>query len=99
VLVVSPSTQLPLSHDANIDANDFILAGFPLQAYLFAKLITVFAYTGKQLEWTTDHWALMFVILAIGIGVSFFILGWASNTVSYVSIQSPTQDLKSVAYH
>lgn len=27
----------------------------------------------------------MFTILAIGVGISYFALGWASNTVSYVS--------------
>ncbi|KAH8815279.1 P-loop containing nucleoside triphosphate hydrolase protein [Xylogone sp. PMI_703] len=57
-------------------------SGASLQAYLFSKLITSFTLTGNALKHSSDHWSLMFFILAIGIGISFFILGWASNTVA-----------------
>jgi ATP-binding cassette subfamily B (MDR/TAP) protein 1 len=65
--------------------NTTVLAGAPLQAYLFAKLITVFQYTGEQLSIKTAHLALMFFVLAIGVGYGYFALGWSSNKVSVVS--------------
>lgn len=57
-------------------------SSFPLQAYLFAKLVTVITYTGEALVHSSEHWSLMFVILALGIGASYFLLGWSSNTIS-----------------
>ncbi|RDW67692.1 ABC transporter transmembrane region-containing protein [Coleophoma cylindrospora] len=57
-------------------------AGFPVQAFLFAQLISVFQYTGTQLKDSASHWSLMFFILAICVGCAYFILGWSSNTIS-----------------
>lgn len=63
------------------------LAAFPIQAYLFAQLISVFNFYWWPwfLQYLTNWWCLMFTVLAIGVGVSYFILGWSANTVSYVS--------------
>jgi hypothetical protein len=63
----------------------FNTAGFPLQAYLFAHLISVFVLIGQALKDATSHWALMFVVLAICIGACYFILGFSSNAISVVS--------------
>ncbi|PVI03056.1 ABC transporter-like protein [Periconia macrospinosa] len=60
-------------------------AAFPLQAYLFANLISLFAFYGELLRAATNFWCLMTVILAIGVGLCHFVLGWACNTVSFVS--------------
>ncbi|KAF2281083.1 ABC transporter-like protein [Westerdykella ornata] len=60
-------------------------AAFPVQAYLFARLITLFAYSGDYLRDQTQFWCLMMVALAVGVGVCYFVLGWACNTVSFVS--------------
>ncbi|PQE20885.1 putative leptomycin B resistance pmd1 protein [Rutstroemia sp. NJR-2017a BBW] len=57
-------------------------ACYPLQAYIFAQLISVFQYTGAQLTAAANHWSLMFFILAIGAFVVWFGMGWASNTVA-----------------
>jgi ATP-binding cassette, subfamily B (MDR/TAP), member 1 len=69
-----------------------ITAAFPLQSYLFANLISVFNYWGEYLKNLTNFWCLMFFILAAGVGISYFILGWSSNTVSFVSVQFLTRD-------
>lgn len=61
-------------------------ASFPLHAFLFAKLISLFNLWGELLEVQTSYWCFMFTLLAIGVGISYYALGWSSNTVSFVSI-------------
>jgi hypothetical protein len=60
------------------------LAGWPIQSFLFAKIVTTFQLTGRALIKGSEHWALMFFILAIGIGIMYFVLGWLANTLSMV---------------
>ncbi|KAJ9636221.1 hypothetical protein H2199_007896 [Coniosporium tulheliwenetii] len=55
---------------------------YPLQAYLFAKIIDVFTLTGSELVNRGNFWAGMFGVLAVGVGVSYFVLGWSSYTIS-----------------
>ncbi|OGM40492.1 lipid A export ATP-binding/permease protein msbA [Aspergillus bombycis] len=57
-------------------------AAFPLQSWLFAKLIHVFQYTGQQLADAADFWALMFFILALGVALCYSIVGYSSNSLS-----------------
>jgi ABC-type multidrug transport system fused ATPase/permease subunit len=56
---------------------------FPISAYIFAHLIEVFQdLPGQQLLNDSAHWALMFFILALCIGTSYLIVGWAATTLS-----------------
>ncbi|QSZ33883.1 hypothetical protein DSL72_005457 [Monilinia vaccinii-corymbosi] len=57
-------------------------ASFPLHAFLFAKLISLFGLWGQILQDQTNYWCFMFTLLAIGVGMSYYALGWSSNTVS-----------------
>lgn len=63
----------------------YVIVAFPVYAYLFAKLIGLFSYTGQYLLDQTNFWCLMFTFLAIGVGICYFTLGWSSNTISFVS--------------
>jgi ABC-type sulfate/molybdate transport systems ATPase subunit len=63
------------------------IAAFPIQAYLYAELISLFGYYGEYLQHETQFWCLMTVALALGAAICYFILGWACNTVSFVSYQ------------
>ncbi|KAH8732060.1 ABC transporter-like protein [Phaeosphaeriaceae sp. PMI808] len=54
----------------------------PLQAYLFARLISVFSYWGEQLIISTSFLCLMLLAVALGVGLSYFALGWISNNAS-----------------
>lgn len=54
----------------------------PLLAYIFAQLINVFTLTGQALVDQGNHWSLMFFVLAIGVGLAYFIIGWAGCLVS-----------------
>lgn len=56
--------------------------GNPVQAYLFAHIINVVTEVGEALQKASNHWALMFFILALGTLVAYFILGWSSNEIS-----------------
>lgn len=58
------------------------LGAFPIQAYLFAQLITVVNLTGQALSNASSHWALMFFVLGLCIGFAYFCLGFSSNTVA-----------------
>lgn len=60
-------------------------ASFPLHAFLFAKLISLFNLWGQALQVQTNYWCFMFTLLAISVGFSYYALGWSSNTVSFVS--------------
>ncbi|KAI5865391.1 P-loop containing nucleoside triphosphate hydrolase protein [Durotheca rogersii] len=57
--------------------------GPPVQAYIFAALISSFALWGDVLISVTNFWCLMFVALAGASGVGYFCLGWASTVVSF----------------
>ncbi|GAB1198304.1 hypothetical protein APSETT444_007619 [Aspergillus pseudonomiae] len=58
------------------------IAAFPLQSWLFAKLIHVFQYTGQQLADAANFWALMFFILALGVAFCYSIVGYSANSLS-----------------
>jgi ATP-binding cassette subfamily B (MDR/TAP) protein 1 len=53
-----------------------------IQAYLFARLFTDFAYWGEYLRTSANFLCLMLVVVAAGVGLSYFALGWSANTVS-----------------
>lgn len=53
-------------------------SAFALQAWFFAKLITVFTYVGQQLLDARDKWSLMFFILAIANVFTYGGLAYAS---------------------
>ncbi|KAF9882260.1 ABC multidrug transporter mdr1 [Colletotrichum karsti] len=58
-------------------------ASTPVQAYLFAVLVSLFSYWGTFLRVIANHWCLMFVYLAAGVGVSHFLLGYATTTIGF----------------
>ncbi|KAL0942300.1 ABC transporter [Colletotrichum truncatum] len=58
-------------------------ASTPVQAYLFAVLVSLFSYWGTFLRVIANHWCIMFVYLAAGVGVSHFLLGWATTTIGF----------------
>ncbi|KFY45703.1 hypothetical protein V494_00829 [Pseudogymnoascus sp. VKM F-4513 (FW-928)] len=61
-------------------------AAVPVTAFLMANIIGVFSdyrpddHQGMSSASTT--WALAFVYLAIGVGVSYFVMGWCANSLS-----------------
>lgn len=67
----------------------FVLVGclgatglFPGQAILLAKVMDVFNLAGKEMRDKGNFFASMFIVMAAGALVSYFFLGYASNTVA-----------------
>ena len=47
-------------------------AAIPLQAWLFGRIVVVFALTGQELQHESQFWSLMWVVLATGTGLAYF---------------------------
>lgn len=63
-----------------------LMAGaiYPLQAFIFAKIIEVFTFTGDQLVSRGNFWAGMFGVEAAAVGVAYFVVGYALHYVEVV---------------
>ncbi|OBT74578.1 hypothetical protein VF21_07563 [Pseudogymnoascus sp. 05NY08] len=61
-------------------------AAVPVTAFLMANVISVFSdYRPDDVQGmssASQTWALAFVYLAIGVGVSYFVMGWCANSLS-----------------
>ncbi|OJD17431.1 hypothetical protein AJ78_02456 [Emergomyces pasteurianus Ep9510] len=57
-------------------------SAFAIQSYIFAQLTTVFQLTGPALIDRSEFWSLMFFILALCVGLFYFVLGFASTSLS-----------------
>jgi ATP-binding cassette, subfamily B (MDR/TAP), member 1 len=60
-----------------------VAAATPVQAYLFAKAIIVFQETGTAFVNDSRFWSLMLFVLAIAVGVSYFVLGFSMAQVEH----------------
>ncbi len=59
-------------------------ASQPLQAYLFATLLSLFSLWGEWVMVLVNFWCLMFVMLAIFVAASYFALAWSSSSLAFV---------------
>ncbi len=67
-------------------------AVYPLQAYVFAKIIDVFTLTGPELVKKGNFWAGMFGVLAAGVGVAYYIQSTASHFISVAVTRTYRQE-------
>ncbi|KAE8154540.1 putative ABC multidrug transporter [Aspergillus avenaceus] len=65
---------------------------FPLQSWLFAKLIQVFQFTGQKLVDAANFWALMFFVLALAVAALYCTVGYAANSLSVRIAESCRKD-------
>lgn len=61
-------------------------AAIPIQAWLFGKVIVAFQYQNdmNKLRDEGDFWSLMWVVLAVGVGVSYFSCVFIATTMSTI---------------
>ena len=64
-------------------------AAFPGQAILVANTVQVFTLTGSKMVERGNFYASMFIVLAAGCLVFYFILGWTTNTIAQVCSSLP----------
>ncbi|PGG95796.1 hypothetical protein GX51_08117 [Blastomyces parvus] len=57
-------------------------SAYAIQSYIFAQLTIVFQLSGDALINRSEFWSLMFFILALAVGLFYFILGFASTRLS-----------------
>lgn len=60
-----------------------VAAGTPIQAWLIAKVINVFLLSGDELKKQADFWGLIWLALAGGVGLSYFLEGWIGLRTQY----------------
>ncbi|KAF6819258.1 ABC transporter [Colletotrichum musicola] len=60
-----------------------VAAGTPIQAWLIAKVINVFLLSGNELRHQADFLGLMWLALAGGVGLFYFIQGWIGLHTQY----------------
>lgn len=61
-------------------------ASTPFQAFLFAKLISLFSLWGYSLSYLTNYWCVIFVYLGVAASLSHLVLVWSTTSVGFVSI-------------
>ncbi|KAG7121841.1 ABC transporter like protein [Verticillium longisporum] len=58
-------------------------ASTPIQAYLFANLVSLFSFWGSFLMEMADYWCLWFFYLAVGVGFSYLALCWSTTSIGF----------------
>ncbi|KAF4977252.1 hypothetical protein FZEAL_6192 [Fusarium zealandicum] len=59
-------------------------AGIPLQGWLFGKVMNAFTFTEGKLRSESSFWSLMWVVLAIGVGTSYFAVVYIATHMSTI---------------
>ncbi|KAK8099734.1 uncharacterized protein PG998_012975 [Apiospora kogelbergensis] len=76
-----------------------IAAATPIQAWLFAKVVGVFTLQGDELRRASDFWALMWLALAGGVGLSYCAAAWIGvGAQSLVGATCKTSYLRGMLY-
>ncbi|CAI7669605.1 unnamed protein product [Penicillium viridicatum] len=57
-------------------------SAYPLQSWLFAKLIDVFSFRGQKLTDAANFWSLWFFVLSLGIAACYAAVGFATNRLA-----------------
>ncbi|KAJ5435516.1 ABC transporter integral membrane type 1 [Penicillium cf. griseofulvum] len=57
-------------------------SAYPLQSWLFAKLIDVFSFRGQKLTDAANFWSLWFFVLSLGIAACYSAVGFASSRLA-----------------
>ena len=66
------------------------IAAYPLQSFVFAKIVVVFTYTGQQLFDAGNFWSLMFFVIALCNAVAYLLIGFCLNHLATVRRSSDT---------
>ncbi|KND86377.1 Multidrug resistance protein 2 [Tolypocladium ophioglossoides CBS 100239] len=80
-------------------ASGHMVASTPLQAYLFAKVVVIFQEQGQQLIDDGNFWSLMWLVMAIAVGLSYFFMGLiTTNLAHYTSATYGNQYFRAILF-
>jgi ATP-binding cassette subfamily B (MDR/TAP) protein 1 len=70
----------------SISGIGILVAGavYPIQAFIFARIIEVFTFTGDRLVSEGNFWAGMFGVEAAAVGLAYFVIGYALHYVEVI---------------
>lgn len=70
----------------SISGIGILIAGavYPVQAFVFAKIIEVFTFAGDRLVSEGNFWAGMFGVEAAAVGLAYFVIGYALHYVEVI---------------
>ncbi|UPK99813.1 hypothetical protein LCI18_010748 [Fusarium solani-melongenae] len=80
--IVKTTPELRLTYLLLAFAGLGAAAAYPGQAILMSKFIDVFKLTGSAMQTKGNFFALMFLVMACGCLVVYFVLGWTSNVIA-----------------
>lgn len=75
-----------LTHTSKCLRELIIIATYPIQAYLFAKVIDAFKLPNQQLLQRGNFLAMMFCVQAVSVAFAFLILGWSAAIIAAVRV-------------
>lgn len=81
----------PASPEEHVPNSRFFpIAGIPIMAWLFAKIVVVFNYVNDPDKMGSESrfWALMWVVFAVGIGVSYLFMVAIAQRAAAVSLRA-----------
>jgi len=68
------------------NTDQFLGAAFPGQAILLAEIMDVFTLTGQAMVNRGNFFASMFIVMAAGCFVAYFLLGFSTNVIAQVCL-------------
>ncbi|KAK1984249.1 ABC transporter [Colletotrichum cereale] len=82
IRMVRETPELKWAYIWTIIAIVISVGAFPGQSLIIANLVDVFTLTGSEMITKGNFYSLMFFVLAIGVFVSYFIMGLTTNVIA-----------------
>ncbi|WYZ38615.1 hypothetical protein EsH8_III_000529 [Colletotrichum jinshuiense] len=82
VRMVRETPELKWAYLSTLVAVIVAAGAFPGQSLIIANLVDVFTLTGSEMITKGNFYSLMFFVLALGVLVCYFVMGWSTNLIS-----------------
>ncbi|KAE9581925.1 Leptomycin B resistance protein pmd1 [Colletotrichum fructicola] len=82
IRMVRETPELNWAYFGTLVAVVVAAGAFPGQSLIIANLVDVFTLTGSEMISKGNFYSLMFFVLALGVFVCYFAMGWTTNTIA-----------------
>ncbi|KAJ0379395.1 hypothetical protein COL26b_002237 [Colletotrichum chrysophilum] len=82
IRMVRETPELNWAYFSTLVAVVVAAGAFPGQSLIIANLVDVFTLTGSEMISKGNFYSLMFFVLALGVFVCYFAMGWTTNTIA-----------------